>query len=58
MGNYIVTYQETLVYTFPYEATDGDDAITQFERDAKRGVVDFSDGYLVHSEIFAEEERN
>lgn len=58
MGNYIVTYQETLVYTFPYEATGEYDAITKFERDANRGVVDFSDGCLVHSEIFAEEERN
>lgn len=57
MGKYIVTYQETLVYTFPYKATGEYDAITKFERDANQGAVDFSNGHLVHSEIFAEEER-
>ena len=51
MKEYKVTYKETLVHTFYVWADNEDEARSAFDERVNEGLVDFSDGEVVETEI-------
>lgn len=55
MKEYKVTYRETLVHTFYVMADNEEEARSVFDKEASQGLVDFSDGEVVETEIVIKE---